>query len=123
MLKWIVLALIIVPLLEIASILAIGDWLGLWPTVALLIITSVVGGSLARQEGRIALRHIREKLARGEAPAQAVVDGVCVLIGGILLLTPGFFTDMFGFLLLFPLTRPVFRKLLLAWIVSRLGTR
>ena len=90
------------PIIEIGLFIEIGGWIGLWPTLAIVIITALVGTTLLRLQGLAVLRRAQEATARDELPVQEVFDGICLLIAGILLLTPGFFTDGLGFLLFIP---------------------
>ena len=94
-----------VPLLELALLIEVGQRIGLFPTIAIVVATGAIGAALARAQGVRAVQTLQAEIARGEAPAQAIVDGVAVLIGGLLLLTPGILTDLFGFALLIPWTR------------------
>lgn len=102
---------LLVPLLEIYLLIKIGGEIGAWPTVALVVATAVIGAALLRWQGISTLMRVRQSLDRGELPALAMLEGLLLLIAGALLLTPGFFTDTVGFLLLVP---PLRRKLLLA---------
>jgi UPF0716 protein FxsA len=120
MLKWIVAAIIIVPALEMWSIIQIGHMIGGWATFGLILLTGFAGAYLARMEGRKALTEVQRQLQSGQPPGRAMLDGLCVLIGGLLLLTPGFFTDILGATLLFPLTRPFYRTLMLRWLEKKL---
>jgi UPF0716 protein FxsA len=110
---------IAVPILELAVILQVGSLIGFWPTVALLIADSIVGSVLMRSQGRAAWRRFNEALAAGRPPAREVLDGVLVIFGGALLLTPGFATDVAGLLLLLPPTRAVVRRLLVRRLAHR----
>jgi len=112
----ILLAFIGVPLLEIAVFIQVGGAFGLGWTLALVVLTAVLGTALLRAQGMATLNRAKANLERGEVPMREVFDGACLLVGGALLLTPGFVTDTMGFLLLLP---PV-RAALLAW-VSRNG--
>ncbi len=96
-----------VPLLELFILVRIGQWLGFWPTVGLVALTGFAGAALARLEGTRAIWKIRGELARGRLPAGALFDGLAVLLGGVLLLTPGILTDLVGLSFLFPPTRRV----------------
>lgn len=98
-------ALLIVPLLELAVILQVGSWIGLWPTVALLLVDSVVGAILLRSQGSSAWRRLREAIESRRLPHREAADGALVVMGGALLLTPGFLTDLAGFLLMLPFVR------------------
>jgi UPF0716 protein FxsA len=96
---------VVVPIVEIAVIIQVGSTIGVLPTIALLIGISVLGAWLAKHEGFIVLARTRQQLEAGRIPSNELIDGVLVLTGGILLLTPGFVTDIFGIVLLFPPTR------------------
>lgn len=96
---------IVVPLLELVLLVKIGQVVGLFPTIALVIFTGVTGAWLARAEGLRVFFQFQKELASGKLPGQALLDGLSVLVGGAVLLTPGVLTDLFGFSLLFPPTR------------------
>lgn len=96
---------VVVPLVELALLIELGRLMGFWPTMALVLLTGVAGAFLARSEGFRTLRALQGELVRGRIPRQAMMDGASILVGGALLLTPGFLTDTFGFALLFPPTR------------------
>lgn len=97
-------ALLIVPLLELAVILQVGSWIGFWPTVVLLLVDSVLGAVLLRSQGSLAWRRLREAIESRRLPHREAADGALVVMGGALLLTPGFLTDLAGLLLM---VRPV----------------
>jgi len=101
-----------VPLLELLILVQLGQVVGFWPTMGLVVFTGLAGAALARQVGLRALWHIQSELARGSLPGKALFDGLAILVGGALLLTPGILTDLVGFSFLFPPTR----KLLLGRI-------
>jgi len=113
---WIFLALIVVPLVEIGLFIKVGGVIGLWPTIAIVIATAVIGSALLRMQGLAALGELREKLDRGGNPGPTLAHGALILVAGVLLLTPGFFTDTVGFLLLVP---PV-RAMLIARMADRI---
>lgn len=98
---------IIVPLLEIVVIIQVGQAIGAWWTVGLLVADSMLGAWLLRREGARAWRAFREALAEGRWPGDEVAQGSMVIVGGTLLLTPGFLTDVVGFLLLVPVSRRI----------------
>ena len=112
------LALIGVPLVEIAVFIEIGGRIGLWSTLGLIVATAIVGTALLRQQGLSTLARARDSLDRGEFPVQELLDGVCLLIAGALLLTPGFVTDAGGALLLAPPVRRVLQAGALRWMVA-----
>jgi UPF0716 protein FxsA len=113
-----VVALLVVPIVEIAVIVAVGQAIGGWWTVLLLLATSVLGAWVIRREGGKAWRALGQALRSGRMPARELADGVVVLAGGTLLLLPGFVTDALGLVLVLPVTRPVARRLLEA-VISR----
>lgn len=108
----ILLLLIIVPATEIGIFILSGKTIGVMPTMMLIVFTGVVGAYLAKKQGLETIQKVQNQLRHGEVPGEALIDGVCILIGGLLLLTPGFITDIVGFLLLVPQTRTVFKKML-----------
>src|SRR5690349_9876175 len=98
---------ILVPIAELAVIIQVGQAIGVWWTIALLDVDSVIGSLLMRSQGRLAWRRFNESVGAGRIPAREVADGVLVIFGGALLLTPGFLSDIFGLLFLLPPTRAV----------------
>lgn len=112
MFKWFVVLFLAIPFIEIWGLIAVGSRIGAWPTVAFVFLTGIIGAWLAKREGLQTLKLVQIQLSRGELPTQAVLDGVCILFGGAVLLTPGFFTDLLGFLLLIPYSRNWFK----AWL-------
>jgi UPF0716 protein FxsA len=107
-----VILFIVVPIAELALLIQVGQVIGVWWTIALLIADALLGSWLLRSQGRAAWRRFNEALAEGRIPHREVVDGVLVIFGGVLLLTPGFITDIFGVLFLFPPTRVLMRRVL-----------
>src|SRR5215211_7282228 len=110
---------ILVPIAELYVILKVGDAIGAIWTVLILAADSVLGSLLLRSQGRAVWRRFNEALAVGRMPHREVIDGVLVIFGGALLITPGFLTDVVGLLLLLPPTRAVIRRV----VVARLGQR
>ncbi|MFT5125264.1 MAG: UPF0716 protein FxsA [Kiritimatiellia bacterium] len=108
------------PLAELSFLLKASDAIGLWRTLALCIFTGVLGASLAKWQGAQTLRLIQKDLATGQMPAKRLIDGAMILCAGAVLLTPGFITDAIGFLLLLPMTRPIFREPLKRWLVKKM---
>lgn len=101
---------VVVPILELVLLIQVGQWMGLMPTIALVVFTGVTGAWLARAEGVRVFFQFQRELATGRLPGQAMLDGISVLIGGAFLLTPGILTDFAGFSLLFPPTRRWLQK-------------
>ena len=112
---------IVVPLIEIYVLVQVGQVIGPWWTILLLVLDSVLGTWLIRHEGGRAWRALREALESGRMPAKELADGALILVGGTLMLAPGFVTDAFGILLILPPTRPVFRRLLTALVARRVA--
>lgn len=110
--KILLLLLIVVPALEIAVIFLSWNTFGLLLTVLFIIITGVLGAALARKEGLQAIRKAQLRTSQGQVPGNELLDGICILVGGVVLLTPGFISDALGFLLLIPATREMFKKLM-----------
>jgi UPF0716 protein FxsA len=100
---------VLLPLVELAILVEVGRRIGTLPTVLLVVLTGVAGAYLARREGLGALDRIRSDLAAGRLPGPAIVDGVIILVAGIVLITPGLLTDVAGFLCLLPTTRRLIR--------------
>ena len=98
----ILLAFILVPIAEIAVFIEAGKWIGLWPTLGVIVLTALIGAAMLRQQGLRVLAQTQERLARGEMPVGELFSGLCLLVAGALLLTPGFLTDAVGFALLIP---------------------
>jgi UPF0716 protein FxsA len=111
---------IAVPLVEIYVIIQVGQAIGAWWTILLLVLDSIFGSWLIRHEGSRAWAALREALDSGRMPARELADGALILIGGTLMLAPGFVTDAFGVLMILPLTRPLFRRLLTRVVANRL---
>src|SRR3954454_15468195 len=115
-------AFLAVPLLELYVILQVADVIGGWETLAVLILESLFGMWLVRREGRRTWRAFSTALEAHRPPAREVADGALVIVGGTLLLTPGFLTDIVGFFVLLPFTRPLARRLLVRVAARRMGS-
>lgn len=118
--KWLLAVLIIIPFVEIWGILQVGAWLGGWNTFFILILTGFVGAYLARAEGRKVWMEAQLQMQQGQIPGRMLLDGLCILAGGILLLVPGFLSDIVGITLLIPTTRLFYRQILLQWLEKRM---
>ncbi|MEH6629445.1 MAG: FxsA family protein [Halopseudomonas aestusnigri] len=101
-----------IPLLEIIVLIEVGDQIGLWSTIGLIILTAVIGTWMLRFQGLATLVNAQKQLNQGAIPAKEIFDGICLLAAGALLLTPGFVTDSIGFALLIPPVREVLRNTL-----------
>ncbi len=117
MFRRLILLFIIVPIIELAVLIQMGRWIGLWPTLALIVLTGILGGALASREGLRAWHAFQLDLAEGRVPGRPIMDGLSIFAGGALLLTPGMLTDILGFALL---ARPT-RHWLQDRVTNRLG--
>ncbi|MCM2675264.1 FxsA family protein [Alkalicoccobacillus plakortidis] len=114
--KYIVALAVIIPVLEIAGIYFMAQWIGIWATLALMVMTSLLGLVLAKKEGLQAIRVMRLQASKGEPPTGIVLDGICIFIGAALLLLPGFITDLIGIFLFIPFTRAAVKALVVKWV-------
>ncbi len=113
------LAFLLVPLIEIALFIQVGGAIGLWPTLAIVVVTAILGTWLVRTQGLMAIGQLRRSFAELDDPTEPLAHGAMILIAGVLLLTPGFFTDAIGFALLVPAVRSaVFRFLRARMVVT-----
>ena len=110
---------IFVPIIEIGLFIQVGGFLGLWPTIALVLVTAFVGASLVRSQGIQTLMSVQGRLQQREMPAQQILEGVMLAVAGVLLLTPGFMTDAFGMLVLLPAPRAIMAKKLMEKMVVK----
>ena len=104
---WILAIFIGVPLMEIMLFIKIGAYIGLWYTLAIVVITAIIGTALIRRQGLQTLNRAQHEMQSQRLPVQELFEGICLIISGVLLLTPGFLTDFFGFMLLVPPLRRV----------------
>lgn len=107
---WLFIAFLVVPIVEIVLFLYVGNWIGIWPTIATVVVTAVLGSFFVSKQGRLTSQSIMTKINRGEVPTASVVHGAMILVAGALLLTPGFLTDLVGFALLVPGVREAIRQ-------------
>lgn len=113
--QFVFLAFLIIPFVEIYLLLQIGGIVGVFPTIALVVLTAIIGAGLLRQQGLVTWQRCQDHLAKGTLPAYEMVEGPILLFGGALLLTPGFFTDIIGFACLIP---PI-RKKIAQYIIEK----
>ena len=114
---------ILIPIIEISLFIEIGSIIGSFYTIILIFVTAIVGVFFVRQQGISTFQKLTSQLQNLETPVQTMFEGLVILISGILLITPGFFTDALGFLGLIPFTRIIFIKLVASYILSRYGKR
>jgi len=110
------LLIVIIPLAETLILIQVGKVIGFWQTVLLLIFLGLIGVSIVRSQGITVYSRLCREITQGQVPGLALLDGLIVLFGGILLITPGFLTDLAGLLLLIPFVRRFVRDMLLAWV-------
>ncbi|MBZ3762851.1 FxsA family protein [Bacillus cereus] len=114
--QWLLFLFILIPAIEITVLIGSSHVIGLWSTFAMIVFTGVVGVYLAKRQGFKVLGEIQSKLNRGEMPGEAVLDGIFVFVGGILLVLPGYVTDVLGFICVIPITRDLLKPLVMKWM-------
>lgn len=120
--RWLLL-LLIVPAIEIGLFVWLGGMVGPWWVIAIIILTGVIGIALVKQQGAETLMRMRQSTANHHIPTNDIVDGVCILIGAVFLITPGFLTDLMGFILVLPFTRRPFKQLIMILIQRKFLNR
>lgn len=121
MLRWLTVLFIVVPAAEILVLFSMGKLIGGWETFALILLSGFLGAYMAKREGKRVWDYAQHRLSRGEIPTDTILDGICIFTGGLLLITPGFLTDVAGLLLVLPFTRPVAKLLLMKLIRHLIG--
>jgi UPF0716 protein FxsA len=116
-----VLLFIVVPIVEIYVIIQVGQLIGPWPTVILLLVESLIGAWIVKHEGRRAWNTLQDTIRTGVLPGRELADAALVLVGGTLLLTPGFVTDIVGFFCVLPFTRPLARRMVTFYASRRVA--
>ena len=109
MFGYLILLFTVLPALELAILIRVGAYIGVGNTLSMIILTGIAGASLARYQGFTVMRNIQNSLNKGEMPTNEMLDGLMIFCGGVVLLTPGFITDLLGFFLLIPLTRSLIK--------------
>jgi len=120
---WLVVLILLVvgPIVELWFIIQVADVIGGWQTIGLLLAEGILGSWLIKRQGRSVIRRIDERLKSHDLPTKELADGLLILVAGVLMLTPGFVTDIVGFALLFPPTRAIARRQLLRRFTARMG--
>ena len=116
----IIVSLVAVILAEIATFIIVGNWLGVINTLLLILLTSIVGIYVAKKQGVQSFQNMNQNISNGNPPGVAMIDTFLIFIGGVLLLFPGFLTDLLGFSLLFPITRKWYKPAIYNWIRNRM---
>jgi UPF0716 protein FxsA len=109
----------VVPAVELYLLIQLGNWMGALETVLVIVVTGTLGAALAKREGLGVLQQLQKDSRKGIPPASRLIEGLMVLIGGALLITPGVLTDLFGFTLILPLTRRVIAPYIKTWVMKR----
>jgi UPF0716 protein FxsA len=120
---WFLLAFIGVPLIEIALFIQVGGFIGLWPTIAIVITTALVGTALIRRQGLNTLQRAQQEMDAQRLPVRELFDGICLIFAGAMLLTPGFLTDTVGFVLLVPPLRALLGRYVWRALQNAKGVR
>lgn len=111
---------IIIPGVELYILIEVGKKIGSLPTIGIIVLTGILGAYLVKRQGFMILKKIQNDLNEGIMPGDSLIQGAIILIGGILLLTPGFITDIIGFVFLIPVSRLVVKKYLLKWLKGKI---
>ncbi|MBO84331.1 MAG: hypothetical protein CL927_03140 [Deltaproteobacteria bacterium] len=123
MLVRLLLLMTVVPAIELYLLMQLADVMGIVETITLIVVTGTVGASLAKREGYGVINQLREDLQKGLPPADRLVEGLLVLVGGTLLITPGVLTDLAGFSLIFPFTRRWLAPRVKAWAAAKVNLK
>lgn len=119
--KYFLLFIIAMPVIEIIVLLLSGNMIGFWPTVFLIVATGLIGAYLAKRQGMETWKRAQEQIRYGMMPGNEIVDGICIFIGAALLLSPGFISDIMGLLLVFPPTRNLLKPIVIRFIMNRMN--
>lgn len=112
----------LVPVIELALLIKIGSIIGLFNTIAIVIMTALIGAYMVKLEGIGVMYRIQQNMQEGIFPAEELINGMMILIAGALLLTPGFFTDVIGFLMVFPVSRNYIKKIAKSYMKRKMST-
>ena len=118
---WLILVFIVIPAIEIGIFLWVGGEIGFLSVVLLIILTGIIGIALVRKEGMETWRKAQFAMYNNEPPGEEIVDGICIIASGILMVTPGFFTDLLGFLLVIPFTRKPFKYFIKFYVLKKIS--
>ena len=116
---WLFVVFIVVPIVEIALFIKIGALVGLWPTIIIVILTAIIGTRLVKSQGLNAIKNVQNSIIVGQNITNSLINGALILTAGVLLLTPGFFTDAIGITLLIPQTRALWVKYGSSYVMNR----
>ncbi len=112
----------VIPVIELALLIKIGSVIGTLNTIIIVILTAIVGAYMVKLEGMGVMYRIQENMQQGIFPAEELINGMMILMAGALLLTPGFFTDVIGFLMVFPVSRGIIKRIARRYIKKRISS-
>ncbi|MFF2755178.1 FxsA family protein [Psychrobacillus sp. NPDC058041] len=118
--KWIISLFIVVPVIELYILLLSGKTIGIGPTFLLILASGIIGAYLVKRQGLKAFREVSESIKNHQAPGEAAINGICVFIGSVFVIFPGFLSDIIGLLLLFGPTRNLFKPFIYKWIRKKM---
>jgi UPF0716 protein FxsA len=119
--KYIVGIVLALSLSEMIVLLLAGNIIGVWPTLLLVICTGIAGVYTAKKQGLETLRKAQQQIQYGQMPGSEIIDGICIMVGGLCLLLPGFVSDIIGLILVLPPTRSIVKPLLIRWMMNRIN--
>ncbi|MGE7647458.1 FxsA family protein [Peribacillus frigoritolerans] len=119
--KYFLMFIIAMPVVEIIVLLLSGNLIGFWPTLFLIIATGLIGAYLAKRQGMETWKKAQEQIRYGMMPGNEIIDGICIFIGAALLLSPGLISDIMGLILVFPPTRNLLKPIVIRFIMNRMN--
>ena len=119
--KYFLLFIIAMPVIEIIVLLLSGNLIGFWPTLFLIVATGLIGAYLAKRQGMETWKKAQEQIRYGMMPGNEIIDGICIFIGAALLLSPGLISDIMGLILVFPPTRNLLKPIVIRFIMNRMN--
>lgn len=114
------LAFVAIVFAEIATFIVVGKWLGVFPTLVVIILTSVLGVYLVKKHGTKSLQNIQKSIAQGQAPGVALIEAFMMFVGAVLLIIPGFLSDIIGLMMLTSFTRKLFKPIIFIWLRKKM---
>lgn len=120
---WLLILMIAIPALEIGTFIGVGNMIGGWWVVILILLTGLLGITIAKRQGLSTWKEAQRSMQAGMSPKEQILDGLAIFTGAILLFIPGFITDILGLLLIFPWTRTIFKLYVLKWLMKHLSQR
>ncbi|KON70381.1 exlusion protein FxsA [Peribacillus butanolivorans] len=119
--KYFLLFIIAMPVIEIIVLLLSGNVIGFWPTLFLIVVTGLIGAYLAKRQGMETWKKAQEQIRYGMMPGNEIIDGICIFLGAALLLSPGLISDIIGLILVFPPTRNLLKPIVIRFIMNRMN--